>query len=232
MNDKNVKRVQEGKCSSLITYEDGTHLLKTNYYNIKVKSSRLAPSLRSLLTTFACIDVIGEYEDKDFNKFLRVLYSANSQEDLDAIWDFLFDCEGLSEAADDLISKAFAYTEIYGPRITSLSDQERKELQDSVTPKKKEKEDKNASLDSCINKKEKLDMLADELYSTPMKDPEDFFDLARDYDDLAIDLDLLVKHGKAKENDIAELKRAIQSQSNRLKKFAKRIEEIGNSIQM
>ena len=88
----------------------------------------------------------------------------------------------------------------------------------------------NGTQKNIATKKTTLDMLANELHSKPYVDPEEYFILARDYDNLSFDLERLVKFGRVKEEEIEEINNSCKFQSNNLKKSANKIEELDDII--
>lgn len=237
--DKKIKKVYNGDVSRLTTYTDGNMRLDTKLYDIEVhcQNELLAIELRSFLTILGLVDATkGINKESAKNSFIRTLYSAKNNTDLEEITDFLYDVENFcdSDIINDLINELQVEVIILGDRILAMSNEERQQKRNELdTRKSKSKTNtKNSYFDSIIQKKELLDMKADELRNQALKNPEDYFDLARDYDDLVMDLNQLVKNGQVSESDIEELKRTTQVQSNNLKSSATRLEEIVNSFQI
>ena len=223
MNEKGIKFEKEGECSKFIQYDDDTWSFETKYRDYRVDTSSYAKKAITYLTIFGLIDAFNEIKENYYDKFEELLRNATSLKDFDDLEKFLEDNEGKSNLVDDFIDNLQAYIEAY-KNIFIIN--ENKEINEN---KDLEKFDLD-SLDSLLNKKETLDMLANELHSKQYVDPEEYFILARDYDNLSFDLERLVKFGRVKEEKIEEINNSCKFQSNNLKKSANKIEELDDII--
>ena len=226
MNDKVIKFEKEGECSKFIQYDDDTWSFETKYRDYKVDTSSYASKAITYLTTFGLIDAFNDINEEYYNKFGDLLNNAKSLHDFDDLEKFLNDNTGLSPIVDDFIDDLHGYIEVYRNSFISRKNNETNNINNEKELDKLDLE----SLNSLSAKKEKLDMIADELRSKNFVDPEEYHELARDYDDLTYDLERLVKFGKASEKDIEELKKSCQFQSNNLKTSVKKLDEIGDII--
>ena len=234
MNEENNQpRVFIGQCSKF-TANGKKSILETEFHNIRVKSSKNV-YLNAHLTSFGLIDAM-QYEDEEtldsfFNDFAKDTLKAKTEEDLQYINDFLNACLGLSDKVDFFIKQLQDYIEITGPNIIKLTEKQRTELindlDKKINSRRNNKTNNTSALQTYIERKDKLDLLAAELDNKPMKDPEEYFDLARDYEDLIFDISQLEKQNKSNSKDIEALKDSAYDQCSRLKKIAEKLESIG-----
>ena len=220
-----------GQCSKFIDKGKG-YVLETDFHNIRVKSSKNV-YLNSFLTTFGLIDAM-QYEDEDdleryFNKFAKLTLTAKTEEDLQYINEFLNASTGLSNKVDDFIESLQDYIDRTGQNIIKLTDEQRTDLINEID-QKINKSRNSLSLQEFIDRKEKIDSLVAELDRKPMKDPQEYFDLVRDYEDLIFDLNQLEKQGKVKNKQLEQLIESVYKQCDSVKNTAEMIESIGERI--
>ena len=215
-NDEIDKTISNG-LSTLTIYKSGNKVLKSPYMDISVKArnSALKLNLESMLVSIASDEITREANAVD--DYIDALKLAQSKEDIEDLLNFL-----------DHIAEIGRQGETYKAILTNITKQYGQQLQDQD---KTYDVEETPSMEIIDRNLELLNMRKDRLMSNKMKDPEDFRDLATDYQKVLNQLHDLEYTLSPAEKD--QLKTGIKIHNTRvtidnLQAYAKRIEEIAD----
>lgn len=215
-NDEIDKTISNG-LSTLTIYKSGNKVLKSPYMDIsvKVRNSALKLNLESMLVSIALDEIKREANAVD--DYIDALKLAQSKEDIEDLLNFL-----------NHIAEIGRQGETYKATLTNITKQYGQQLQDQD---KTYDVEETPSMEIIDRNLELLNMRKDQLMSNKMKDPEDFRDLAMDYQEVLNQLHDLEYTLSPAEKD--QLKTGIKIHNTRvtidnLQAYAKRLEEISD----
>lgn len=229
-----MKKVLKGQCSTLTTSKDGETKLESEYYNIKVncQNKDMAIQLRSSLTYLALADIDFDNTYEQLISILfKALYKAKNEKDLEDIESFLILVKGHNTEIDYFIDHFNEIVQNNGPDILKMEDETKQDLIDDLD--RKRKSSKENKLEKIINKKELLDMQVDELRNKPMKNPDEYYTLLRDYEELGRELETIIESTNNESNKrlAKEIEKEIEKTCEQLNKSYQILNEIEEKVQ-
>ena len=215
MEERQIKKLLQGKNSTFKIFEDGGSLLQTEYYEVNldfVKNAKLRIKLESLLTYLGLDDINNKY--KFMEEYMEVLKSIDNNEDLNDLLTFL-EAIKIGELGNTYSNSLMEITKSH-----QLNNEKEKEFVIETEPETDNLE--RININSFKHKIRMLDMQYYTLMNSPMTNPNDYRELARKYNELFSELSELtifnfdISFSDKEEDIIDEILNDLSKKTNEL----------------